>query len=231
MNKLAVITGAAGNLGKATVEKFVAEGYSVAVTVYPGKKLGYYEDHPQVDIYSVDLLDEPAVEGFVHTVKKKYGSIDVALMLAGGYAYGSIADTNESDLRKMYSINFETAYYTSRPVFNEMINQENGGRLVFMGARPALIASEGKNNMAYSLAKSLLFTLADNLNAAGADHNIVSTVVVPSIIDTPPNRDAMPKADFSKWVKPQEIAETILYVVSEKASHLRHPIMKVYGKS
>lgn len=230
MGKTVIITGAAGNLGKATVEKFVQEGYTAAVTVSPGKKLGFYEDHPNVDIHYLDLVDEPGVEGFVNKVVNKHGSIQAALLLAGGYAGGTIHNTTGTALKKMYSLNFETAYFIARAVFDQMMKQ-HGGRIVFIGSRPAIKPSQGKNNLGYALAKSLLFKLAEFLNAEGASNNVVSSVIVPSTIDTAANRKAMPNADFGTWVKPEDIAGMMTCLVGDKGAALREPVLKMYGRS
>lgn len=230
MNKTIIITGASGNLGKATVEKFVDSGYNLVLTVSPGKKLGFFEDHPQVDIHSLDLLNESGVESFVNTVIGKYGSIHAALLLVGGYTGGTIQNTDGATLKKMYSLNFETAYFVARPIFNQMVLQ-NGGRIIFIGSRPAIQAEDGKKNLAYGLAKSLIFKLAEYLNAEGRDKNVVSTVIVPSTLDTPANRQSMPKADFSSWVKPKDVAAMMEYVLSDEASDLRDPVLKMYGRS
>lgn len=230
MNKTVIITGASGNLGKATVEKLVKEGYNLVVTVAPGEKLGYYEDHPQVDIQYVDLMDEPGVEGIINLALKKYNTIHAALLLVGGYTGGNIKDTVGSTIKKMIGLNFETAYHIARPVFNQMIAQNNG-RIVFIGARPAIKAVDGKNNIAYGLSKSLLFKLAEYLNAEAKDKNVVCSVIAPSTMDTPANRKAMSDADFTKWVKPEDVAELMAYLISEKGSAMREPVLKMYGGS
>jgi len=230
MNKTIIITGASGNLGKATVEKLVTQGYNIIVTVAPNTKLGFYEDHPQVDIQYVDLMDEPGVEGMINLALKKYGSIHAALLLVGGYAGGSIKDTVGSAINKMIGLNFETAYNVARPVFNHMIT-ENNGRIIFIGARPALKAVDGKNNLAYGLSKSLLFKLAEYLNAEAKDKNVVCSIIVPSTMDTPANRKHIPDADFSKWVKPDDVADLMAYIISEKGAALREPVLKMYGGS
>jgi NAD(P)-dependent dehydrogenase (short-subunit alcohol dehydrogenase family) len=88
-----------------------------------------------------------------------------------------------------------------------------------------------KGAVAYGLSKSLIFRLAELLNAEAKSADIVTSVIVPSTIDTPENRAAMPDADFSTWVQPTMIAETIAYYASENARHLREPVIKVYNKA
>jgi NAD(P)-dependent dehydrogenase (short-subunit alcohol dehydrogenase family) len=102
---------------------------------------------------------------------------------------------------------------------------------VLVTSRTALISSVGKDYIAYSLSKFLLTKFAELLNAEGSSKNVVCSVIAPSTIDTEMNRKSMPKADFSKWVKPSEIAESIFFLVGDKGNILRDPILKVYGGS
>ncbi len=225
--KTVLITGATGNLGKACVEKFLAEGYKVLAILSPGKNLG--DDLHGVDIYEADLTNEASVEKIISAITSTH-KIEAALLLVGGFAIGNIHDTNSAGLQKMFSLNFDTAYFAVRPVFLHMMKQ-SAGRIVFVGARPALNPADGKTTIAYSLSKSLIFKLAELLNAEGASNNVVSHVIVPSIIDTPANRTSMPTANFSDWVKPEEIAETIFYLGSDKGSAIRDTVVKLFGKS
>jgi NAD(P)-dependent dehydrogenase (short-subunit alcohol dehydrogenase family) len=108
--------------------------------------------------------------------------------------------------------------------------QENGGRLVLVGARPALDPAAGKGMVAYSLSKSLVFSLADLLNAAGEGKSVYTSVIVPSIIDTPANRASMPKADFSTWVRPEELADKIEMACRPDVVPTER-VVKVYGRA
>jgi NAD(P)-dependent dehydrogenase (short-subunit alcohol dehydrogenase family) len=228
MNKNILITGASGNLGKATCEEFLAKGHRVIATVSPGKNLGF-ETIGDITTIEADLTNEQSVSAAMQSIIEKYKRIDAAILLVGGFAMGGIKETDGAALMKMFSLNFDSAYFCARPVFSQMQQQENGGRIVFIGARPALQPADGKGTLAYALSKSLLFKLAECLNAEGASKNIVTSVVVPSIIDTPVNRKAMPEEDFASWVTPEQIAEVISFAVSNSA--LREPVYKVYGNS
>ena len=227
--KTAIITGAAGNLGSAVVDEFVKEGYKVLATVSPGKEDQI--DQKGAVVFPVDLTDEKEVEASFSKIIEKHSPINAALFLAGGYQYGNIDVADGAILQKMININFMTAFFLSRKVFQHMKENGKGGRLVFVGARPSLDPKAGKDSFAYALSKSLIFELSELLNAEGSTHGITSTVVVPSIIDTPPNRKAMADADFKKWVKPEEIARVMAFVCSEAASSVREAVIKVYGKS
>lgn len=230
MKKNVLITGASGNLGKAAVQKFLSEGYKVIATVSPGKKLGF-DITGDVETFEADLTDEKNVEQVIAKVINEHKTIDAALLLVGGFAPGGINETDGASLKKMYSQNFETAYYTARPVFLQMVKQIGGGRIILIGARPALNAQDGKNLLSYALSKSLLFKLADFLNAEGSSKNVIASVVVPSTIDTPINRQSMPNAAFSNWVKPEEIAEVMAFITSANGKALRDPVFKVYGNA
>jgi NAD(P)-dependent dehydrogenase (short-subunit alcohol dehydrogenase family) len=109
--------------------------------------------------------------------------------------------------------------------------EQNNGRIVFIGARPALQASAGKNLIAYGLSKSLLFKLAEYLNAEAKGKNITVSVIAPSTIDTEPNRKSMSDADFDKWVKPEALAEVLEFLMSEKGNVLRETVLKVYNNA
>lgn len=228
MKKNVIITGASGNLGRAAVERFVKDGYFVIATISPGKPSDL-DKNDNTATYPVDLSDEKSVNDFVDTVAKRHGSVDVALLLVGGFAAGGIATTDGAQLKKMISLNFETAYYCARPIFMQMKKQAGGGRIVLVGSKPALEPKTGKNVIAYSLSKSMLFTLAEILNAEGNEKNVVTSVIVPSTIDTKENRLQMPKADVSLWVKPDEIAEIMAFVTSPKAHPITDTVFKIYG--
>lgn len=223
-----LITGAAGNLGRACVAKYVDLGYRVIATVIPGTTLGF--EREGVAVYEADLEDESAVRALVQKLVTGFGGIDIALLLVGGFASGGIDTCTGADIRKMIALNFETAYYVARPVFQHMM-ERSAGRIVLVGARPALKASDGKKFLAYALSKSLVFQLADLLNAEGAAKNVITSVIVPSTIDTPANRSSMPSADFSKWVSPEDIAGIVAFATSGDAKAVRNPVYKIYGHS
>lgn len=230
MNKIAYITGAAGNLGQAVTEKFLHDGYTVYGTIYPGESMPA-RTSGKFRIEEVNLANESDALRSVETAIKAYHKIDAAMLLVGGFAMGDIGHTDGDLLKKMYTLNFETAYNTARPIFSQMMKQVSGGRIILVGAKPALIASQGKDMIAYGLSKSLLFKLAEYLNAEGNANNVVTSVVIPGTIDTPQNRASMPDAEFGNWVKPEIIADTMAFICSDLGMALREPIFKVYGKS
>ena len=228
--KTVIITGANGNLGVATVKKFLEENYKVVAIDGKNDHLSFALSNTNFEFNSVDLSNEDATEKFIQHAIAKHTKIDAALMLVGGFAMVKVTDTKSEDLQKQYSLNFETAYFVSRPLLKHM--QDNGyGRFVFIGARPALNPAQGKNLIAYALAKSLLFKLSDFINEENKGTNVVASVVVPSTIDTEINRKSMPGANFADWVKPEQIADVLEFICSEKGSVVREPIYKVYNNA
>jgi NAD(P)-dependent dehydrogenase (short-subunit alcohol dehydrogenase family) len=112
-----------------------------------------------------------------------------------------------------------------------LFERRGGGQFVLVGARPALDAGAGAHMAAYALSKGLVHQLAELINAHGRGKHIDATVIVPSVIDTPANRAAMPDADPGKWVSPDSIAETIAFVLSGAGRQMRGSVLKLYGES
>lgn len=228
--KTVIITGANGNLGTATVKKFLDEGYAVVAVDGKDDHLGFAAGNSSFEFHSVNLTSETETSDFINAIILKHGKIDAALMLVGGFAMGTVTATSGADLQKQFSLNFETAYFVSRPLIEHM--QKNGyGRLVFIGARPAINPAQGKDLVAYALTKSLVFKLAEFINEENKGTNVTASVVIPSTIDTVINRNSMPDADPANWVKPEQLADVLEFICSEKGSTLREPIYKVYNNA
>lgn len=228
--KNVIISGANGNLGTVTVKKFLAEGYRVIAIDSRKDHLSFAENNPSFSFYNIDLSNEQTTRSFIDEMIDQHKKIDAALMLVGGFAMGDISSTSGDDIRKQYSLNFETAYFLTQPLYTHML--KNGyGRLVFIGARPAINPVQGKGLISYSLAKSLLFKLAEFINEDAKGSNVSASVVVPSTIDTSINRQSMPDADFSKWVKPEQIADVLEFICSEKGSTVREAVYKLYNNA
>lgn len=230
MPEITVITGAAGNLGKQIVKKFLAAGSEVIGTIASNDVIEHFDSHAKYQQVEVDLMDELAAQKFVEDVISKHDKIDTAVFTVGGFAMGKIADTSAAAIFKQYQLNFETAYNIARPVFIQMM--KNGkGTIFLVGSRPGLDATMGKGMVAYGLTKSLIFRLAEIMNDEAKGTNVVTSVIVPSTIDTAQNRKSMPEADFESWVKPEEIAEVVYFYASQPASAIREPLIKIYKNS
>jgi NAD(P)-dependent dehydrogenase (short-subunit alcohol dehydrogenase family) len=228
MKKTILITGAAGNLGGAVVKRLTGEGRDLLATVHSANEVKSLQGE-RIKAHALDLTDEAAVKTFVEEQSSRV-DIEAAILLAGGFRPGSLLKTDGAAIKKMFAINFETAFYLVRellPVFEE----RGGGQFVLVGARPGLDPKAGKDLAAYAFSKTLVFKLAEFINAYGQDKRINATVIVPSVIDTPPNREAMPDADFSKWATPEAIADAIAFTLSDSGRQMKESILKMYNES
>jgi NAD(P)-dependent dehydrogenase (short-subunit alcohol dehydrogenase family) len=228
--KKIIITGADGNLGSAVTKVFLEKDYKLIATVYSEEAKKKMPQHDNLQVEEVNLENELEAASFVQNVIASHGNIDAALMLVGGFTAGNIENTKTGDIKNQIALNFETAYNITHPLYKHML-QNGYGRLVFIGARPALQAADGKNLVAYALSKSLLFKLAEFINKDAKGKNITATVVAPSTIDTPINRKNMPDADPNNWVKAEDLAEILEFVCSDKATALRETVLKVYNNA
>jgi NAD(P)-dependent dehydrogenase (short-subunit alcohol dehydrogenase family) len=229
MQRTIIITGAAGNLGQEVVNTLSKENHQLIASTGSG------EIPPEliaktIDRAHVDLANENAAMAWVHEMTTQHPSLDAAVLLVGGFAPGSIDQTDETMLDKQITLNFKTAWFVIRPLL-EHFKRKGFGQIILIGARPAIQPFEGKNVVAYALSKSLLFSLAEMINADANETGVTASVIVPGVIDTPPNRKAMPQVDPGRWVNPSDIAETIGFILSPAGRTLRQPVFKVYNKS
>jgi NAD(P)-dependent dehydrogenase (short-subunit alcohol dehydrogenase family) len=217
-------------MGQVVIKKFLAEGYNVVGTIVPNDPVPFDIENKNLEKVLVDLMNEEEAGKFVQNVISKYGSIDAAVLTVGGFAMGTVVSTTTSDVYKQYKLNFETAYNIARPAFVQMLEQK-AGRIFLIGSKPGLSADNSKGMIAYGLGKSLIFRLAELMNAEAKGTNVVTSVVVPSTIDTVQNRKAMPDADYNTWVKPEVIASVIYYYCTDRAAALREPVIKLYNNA
>jgi NAD(P)-dependent dehydrogenase (short-subunit alcohol dehydrogenase family) len=228
--KTVIITGANGNLGRAVTKEFLDKNYRVLATVSSDNAKSDFQAHPNLVVAVVNLTHEKETNDFIRNSIGKYQVIDAALLLVGGFAQGDLAAASGEDIHQQIALNFETAYYVTRPLFTHLMENKKG-RIVLIGARPALNPAQGKDLIAYSLSKSLLFKLAELLNEAAKGVNVSVSVVVPSTLDTPLNRRSMPDANPDNWVTPLEIAEILEFLVSDKSKSLKETVLKIYNNA
>ncbi|WP_020604584.1 SDR family NAD(P)-dependent oxidoreductase [Spirosoma spitsbergense] len=223
-----LVTGAAGHLGTSVVHELHQLGYRVLAVVGSKKDISIFEHLERVTSYAVDLLDPSGVADFMDTIRPQ--SPRAAVLLVGGFTAGGFAETNVEALEAMFRLNFLTAYNMVQPML-PVFDARGGGQFILVGAKPALMPDVGKGLVAYSLSKSLVFDLAQLINAYGQGKAISATVIVPGTIDTPPNRKAMPDVDPAIWVTPEAIGKTIAFVLSDTGQMMREPILKLYNRS
>lgn len=229
MSQQVIVTGATGNLGQEVVKKLTERGYGLHINVREGKS-DAYAGNARVRSYPADLADAAQAESFVTAATSGAGKIDAGILLAGGFAMAKLADTTDADIEHMLMMNFKTAFHVVKPLMKHF-EANGGGQFIFIGARPALAPETGTGSFAYTLSKTLIFQLAELVNAEGKSKNITATVIVPSIIDTPDNRAAMPGSDFTKWIPTADMAEGIAFVLSDAGKKLRHTVLKLYNEA
>ena len=228
MSKIAIVTGSAGNLGSAVTREMVKSGFQVVGTIEPGKEAP--ESSAQIIYKPVDLMDPGATETFIHDIFQIYKRIDAVVCLVGGFAMDSAREADQDSIMKMITLNFFTALNTVQPVLSVLADQKERIPIILVGAKPVFDSGASKMTFSYTLSKSMVVKLAQLLNADPKNKANVS-VIVPSIIDTPQNRIAMPDADFSDWVSPESIAEKIAFICDEGGKDLRDTVLKIYGNS
>lgn len=233
-DKVALITGTTGALGAATSRVFAEAGAMLALTARSEddlKALAASLDRPadQVLIHPADATDPDAVAELVAQTVARFGRVDALLHIAGGYRGGkTVAETPLADLRFMLSLNLTSAFLTCRAVLPHMIAQ-GWGRIVAVGSKSAV--SPGRRSGAYAASKAGLIALVETIAAEVRDQGITANVVLPSTIDTPDNRRFMPKADFAKWVPPEQIAAAMLFLCSEEAASINGARIPIYGRA
>ncbi len=213
MIRTVLVTGASGNLGREVVKHFIEKGSRVIGLMLHNDPFGEEYDHFLFEKRYVDLTNEMETTTVMHSIIKKHSQIDVAILTAGGYEGGGFLQTGSEDIQKLMNINFFTAYNIARILLLQMMQQQ-GGKMILVGSRPGLNPKESKDSIAYGLSKSLLFSLAEMMNKESERNNVITKLLVPTTIDTPENRLAMPKADKTKWAKPERIAELIYQKIS-----------------
>ena len=227
MSKSIIITGATGNLGSAVTKRLIADGYELYTTLVPNEKPA---EDPHIHGTHVDLFNEADCDKFVREVIAGGTELRAGILLVGGFQMGGLLETDFTALDKMFRLNFYTAYSMVKPLFAHF-EKSGGGQIILIGARPALKPDDGNWAVAYSLSKSLIFRLAELINEKGKEKDIRATVIVPSTIDTPANRQSMPDADFHKWVPAESIADTIAFALSDSGSVMRESVIKVYNQA
>ncbi len=226
-----VITGGAGALGAAVVTALVEAGAICHVPCFDGAEAQRFRlrGHKHV-VLSVtgSLADETAVNRLYQGIMPLWASVH----LAGGFAAARLAETGVATLQQQIEMNLISCLLCCRAAVNAMTaNAAGGGRIVNVAARAALEWRTGAGTAAYTASKAAVAALTVALAEEVAKDGILVNAVAPSIMDTPANRAAMPKADYSLWPKVEEVAATILFLASPENRVTRGAIVPVYGKS
>jgi NAD(P)-dependent dehydrogenase (short-subunit alcohol dehydrogenase family) len=229
-NKVALVTGGTGGLGKSVSLALLAEGALVFVTyIIPAEfaALQKAAAGAQVQGMHLDVTDHDAVKALVESIVQKHGHLDFLVNTIGGYAGGiKLWELDEKTLDRMFTLNVRAGYAMARAVVPGMLRQKSGA-IVNIAAKAALDHAAGASAYASSKAAALAMmdSLAEDLRGSGVRVNSI----LPSIIDTEANRKAMPGADYAKWPKPEDLAKVVLFLLSDDSKVVHGAAIPVYG--
>ena len=222
--KVIVITGALGALGRVVVESAAKRGARVAGIDHAPALTGASGE--RIELGHVDLSDAAEAKKAIDAAAAHFGKLDALVNIAGGFIFETVADGDVKGWERMYALNVLTALNASRAAIPHLLSSP-AARIVNVGAMGALQAGAGMGP--YAASKAGVHRLTEAL-AAEHKGKITVNAVLPSTIDTAANRISMPKADFSKWVTPQELAEVILFLASDAASAVTGALIPVSGR-
>jgi NAD(P)-dependent dehydrogenase (short-subunit alcohol dehydrogenase family) len=222
-----MVTGGAGALGRAVVSFLIEAGAHCHVPYRAAAQAAAFPYKNHVQLHAVDdLADESAVARLYDGVPKLWASIH----LAGAFAASKVADTGKAELMQQLNANFVAGFLCCRAAIAAMKNA-GGGRIVNVAARPGLEWRSGAGMVAYTASKAAVAAMTVALAAEVVQDGILVNAVAPSIMDTPANRQAMPKADHAMWPKVEEVAATILFLASPGNAVTAGAVVPVYGKA
>jgi NAD(P)-dependent dehydrogenase (short-subunit alcohol dehydrogenase family) len=200
------------------------EGTRCHVTWKFEHELARFPHHDAVTLHEVDCGDEEQVTAFYDDV----GALDASIHIVGGFAAATIDETSRADFVAQFELNAVTAFLCCREAVGHM-HRADGGRIVNIAARPAEQPVGGM--LAYTTAKAAVASLTQCLAAEVVDKRILVNAILPSILDTPANRAAMPEADFDSWPKPAEVAEIIAFLAGPTNRLTSGALVPVYGRA
>jgi 3-oxoacyl-[acyl-carrier protein] reductase len=219
-----VVTGASGALGKVVAEAALARGARIAGVDHAAAQIPQTEN--RIELGGVDLSDAAEAKKAIDAIAAHFGRLDALINIAGGFAFETVAEGDPKTWQRLYALNVLTALNASRAALGHL-TASGTGRIVNIGAMGALQAGTGMGP--YAASKAGVHRLTEAL-AAEWKGKITVNAVLPSTIDTPANRASMPQADFEKWVRPEELAEVILFLVSSGATGINGALIPVSGR-
>jgi NAD(P)-dependent dehydrogenase (short-subunit alcohol dehydrogenase family) len=228
-NKIVLVTGGTGSLGKSIVKAFLESNATVISSYLNDRETGQTQtdNKSTIQLVKSNVTNEEEVEKLVLGILDKYGHIDILVNVVGAYLGGkTVVELEEKEWDLMMNVNLKSAFLISKHVTRQMISSKYG-KIIHISSKIGL-HSEGYDS-AYAASKSGLIRLVEALAKETKDLNINVNCIMPSIIDTEANRKAMPNADFNKWVKPEELANVVLFLSSEEAKTITGAAIPTFG--
>jgi NAD(P)-dependent dehydrogenase (short-subunit alcohol dehydrogenase family) len=237
-DKVAIVTGATGALGRVAAKALLEQGARVVSTYRSEEKqrelvefVGEADRSILLTGVQVDVTDESSVQALVQNVLEKHGRVDILLNIVGAYSGGAdVASTKESDWDFMMNTNLKSAFLCCKAVLPHMMKR-NYGKIVNVAARTAVEKRFRSKSCAYAVSKMGVIVLTETIAEEVKKYDINVNCVMPSTIDTPDNRRNLAEADFSRWVKPEEIVKMMLFLASDDSRVVNGASIPVYGKA
>jgi NAD(P)-dependent dehydrogenase (short-subunit alcohol dehydrogenase family) len=231
--KVALVTGGTGGLGRAVTLALLHEGASVIASYIVKEEADALRDavgpHAHLELLPLDATNEEECRTFVDGITARHGHLDILVNAIGGYAGGKpMWETDTKTYQLMLTLNLRAGHNLAKAVVPAMLRQKSGA-IVNITSKAAVDHAAGAG--AYAASKAAALALFDCLAQDVKGSGVRVNSVLPSIIDTEPNRKAMPNADFSKWPKTEEIAQVILFLCSAEAKLIHGAAIPVYGES
>jgi len=223
--KVALITGAKGDLGTFVTEAFLAAGAKVVGVSRSIQPSDF--SHPEFHAIPTDLSTGGAARKLAESVISRFGRIDALIHVMGGFAGGTRVDeTSDAVFEQMLDLNYRAAFFIARAVLPQM-RQQGSGRILAVASRQA--AEPGAMVGAYSASKAALVALIRTIALENKDRSISANVILPATMDTPANRTAISDANASRWVQPSQVAALLVYLASDVAAEVTGAAIPIYG--
>lgn len=223
--KVVLVTGANGGLGASVTRAFLNAGATVAGAARNIQQSAF--DNPRFTALMADIGYTAGARQVVDRVLERFGKLDVLAHTVGGFAGGqSVAETDEATFQHMLDLNLKATFLILRAAIPALRNSRDG-RIIAIGSRQAVEPSESAG--AYSASKAAMVSLIRTVALENKDAGLKANVILPGTMDTPANRQAMPKADFSKWVQPASVASLMVWLAGDGGKDLNGAVIPVYG--
>ncbi|HUB03380.1 MAG TPA: SDR family NAD(P)-dependent oxidoreductase [Terriglobales bacterium] len=223
--KVVLVTGANGGLGGFVTRAFLDVQATVVGTSLSIQQNAF--DGPNFTAVSSDISKLEDANRLVEKIAGKFGKLDVLAHTVGGFAGGqSVAETDDAIFQRMLDMNLRATFYILRAAIPALVRNPDS-RIIAIGSRQAI--EPGKNVGAYSASKAAMVSLIRTVALENKDSGLKANVILPATMDTPANRQAMPKADFSKWVQPSSVASLMVWLAGDAGRDVNGAVIPVYG--
>jgi NAD(P)-dependent dehydrogenase (short-subunit alcohol dehydrogenase family) len=224
-DRMVLVTGANGGLGTSVTQAFLDAGATVIGTSRKIQQADFNSSN--FTALQGDISTSAGAKVLADAVMARFGRLDVLAHTVGDFAGGhSIAETDDATFHRMFELNVNSVFYLLRAVI-PALRKTGDGRIIAIGSRAAV--DPGPNVGAYSASKAALVSLIRTVALENKDAGMTANVILPGTMDTPRNREAIPKADFSKWVRPAAVAELIVWLAGESGKDVNGAVIPVYG--